>query len=333
MQTSADLARAITWAGSKQTYYIARLMVDKDLVDDFFRAYAFFRWVDDIVDAAPSVDGGASNDGLPRSDGERIFFIKRQGELIEQLYRNERPDGLAPEEEMIADLIAHSREEHSGLRSFIRNMFAIIEFDALRKGRLISQQELAWYTDCLSKSVVDGLQCFIGNRHPYPARNNLYLSASAAHIAHLLRDTIQDTSDGFINIPGEYLEAHGVGPGDIDSPPFRAWVQMRVELGRRYFREGKRYLDELDVLRCSIVGHWYCARFECVLNAIERDGYILRAGYRERYRLSSWLRMIWLGVSVTLRHVARRGRRHFGPRVAFTKQRSRKERQRCHPSS
>ncbi|MEJ2560479.1 MAG: hypothetical protein P8186_30510 [Anaerolineae bacterium] len=118
MQTTAVLARTITWAGSKQTYYIARLMVDKDLVDDFFRAYAYFRWVDDIVDAS------ASNDRLPRSDGERISFIKRQGTLIDQLYRNERPDTLAPEEEMIADLIAHSREEHSGLRSFIRNMFA-----------------------------------------------------------------------------------------------------------------------------------------------------------------------------------------------------------------
>jgi len=306
MQTTAGLARTITWTGSKQTYYIARLMVDKDLVDDFFRAYAYFRWVDDIVDAS------ASNDGLPRSDSERISFIKRQGTLIDQLYRNERPDNLAPEEEMVADLIAQGREEHSGLRSFIRNMFAIIEFDALRKGRLISQQELTWYTDCVSKSVVDGLQYFIGNGHTYPAPDNRYLAANAAHIAHMLRDTIQDTSDGFINIPGEYLEAHGIGPGDVDSPPFRAWVQKRVELGRQYFREGKHYLDELNVLRCSIVGHWYCARFEGVLNAIERDGYILRAAYRERHRLSSWLRIIWLGVSVTLGHVARRGRRHFG---------------------
>jgi phytoene/squalene synthetase len=313
MQTTADLARAITWAGSKQTYYIARLMVDKDLVDDFFRAYAYFRWVDDIVDAP------ASNEGLARSDGERISFIKRQGMLIDQLCRNGRPDGLAPEEAMIADLIAHSREEHNGLRSFIRNMFAIIEFDALRKGRLISQQELAWYTDCLSKAVVDGLQYFIGNRHPYPAPDNRYLAASAAHIAHILRDTIQDTSDGFINIPGEYLEAHGIGPGDLGSPPFRAWVQQQVELGRQRFREGKHYLDELNVLRCSIVGHWYCARFECVLKAIERDGYILRAVYKERYRLSSWLRIIWLGVSVTFRHVARRARRLSGRKNSVRK--------------
>jgi hypothetical protein len=45
---TATLAQSITWAGSKQAYYTARLMVDKDLVNDFYRAYAYFRWADDI---------------------------------------------------------------------------------------------------------------------------------------------------------------------------------------------------------------------------------------------------------------------------------------------
>ncbi len=135
------------------------------------------------------------------------------------------------------------------------------------------------------------------------------LAATAAHITHMLRDMVLDTADGYINIPREYLEAHGISPEDVDSPPFRAWVQGRVEKARQYFREGKRYLDELDVLRCKIAGYWYCARFEGVLDTIERDGYILRAVYNERRKLSTWLKMAWLGVSVTLRHIARRGRR------------------------
>ena len=42
-------------------------------------------------------------------------------------------------------------------------MFAIIEFDIYRQGRLISEQELAWYTERLGESVTDGLQYFIGN--------------------------------------------------------------------------------------------------------------------------------------------------------------------------
>lgn len=303
VDATAALARSITWASSKQSYFTARLMVDKNLVNDCYRAYAYFRWADDIVDVSS------------QSSDERIAFIRRQRELVDRLYRNERPDDLTPEEKIVADLISHDREENSGLQSFIRNFLAILEFDAYRKGRLISQQELTWYSNCLGKSVTDGIQYFIGNGHPHPVAGNRYLAATAAHITHMLRDMVLDTTEGFINIPREYLEAHGISPEDMDSPPFRAWVRGRVELARGYFREGKRYLDELDVLRCKIAGYWYCARFEDVLDVIERDGYVLRAEYSgvpaggERRKLSTWLKMAWLGVSVTLRHIAHRGLR------------------------
>jgi phytoene/squalene synthetase len=186
-------------------------------------------------------------------------------------------------------------------------MFAIIEFDAYRKGRLISQAELTWYSTCLSKSATDGLQYFIGHGHPYPVSEARYLAATAAHITHLLRDMAEDTADGYINIPREYLEAHAIGSEDWSSPPFQAWVRGRVEQAREYFREGKRYLDDLDVLRCKIMGYWYCARFEGVLDSIEGDGYTLRARYNERRKLFTWLKMAGLAVSLTFRHVVRRG--------------------------
>jgi phytoene/squalene synthetase len=295
--TTAALARSITRAGSKQTYYTARLMVDKDLVNDYYRAYAYFRWADDVIDIAS------------QSSDERISFIRRQGELIDRLYRGERPHDLTPEEEMVADLISRDTGENSGLQSFIRSLLAVIEFDAYRKERLVSQDELTWYSNCLGKSVTDGIQYFIGNGHPYPVTEDRYLAATAAHIVHMLRDMVLDIADGYINIPREYLEAHAISPEDVDSPPFHAWVRGRVEQARRYFREGKRYLDELDVLRCKIAGYWYCARFEGVLDTIERDGYILRAAYNERHKLSAWLKMAWVGGSVALRHIARRGRR------------------------
>ncbi len=291
---TAALARSITWDGSKQAFYIARLMVDKELVDDFYRAYAYFRWADDVIDESA------------RSNDERIAFVKRQRDLIDRLYEDQRPRDLTSEEKIAVDLISRDKEQDSGLQSFIRHMFAIIEFDAYRKGRLISHQELTWYSECLAKSVTDGLQHFVGNGHPYPATESRLLAANAAHITHLLRDMLQDTADGFINIPREYLEAHGITPEDVDSPPFRDWVRGRVEQARGYFLDGKRYLDGLDVLRCKIVGYWYCARFEGILDTIERDGYALRAVYNERRALGAWLKMIGLGISVTLRHITRR---------------------------
>jgi len=290
---TAELAQSITWAGSKQTYYTGRLMVDKDLVSNFYQAYAYFRWSDDMVDASSL------------SADERISFINRQSELIERLYNHDRPDNLTAEEEILADLISDDRGNNSGLQSFIRNMFAIIEFDTYRKDRLINKSELDWYTNSLTISVTDGLHYFVGNVNAYPVTDKRYSAALGAHITHLLRDMHQDIEDGFINIPREYLETHNISPDDMSSHPYRDWVRSRVELARENFREGKRYLSDLDNLRIKIVGFWYCARFESVLDTIESDDYILRNDYEERRNVSTWLKIAWLGVSVTLRHFTR----------------------------
>lgn len=287
--TTDTLARSITWIGSKQTYYTARLLVDKGLVNSFYQAYAYFRWMDDIIDDST------------RSYDERISFTRRQRELLERLYNNEKLEDLKPEEEILRVLISHDQVENSGLQSFIRNMFALIEFDAYRKGRLINHEELDWYSNTLAKSVTDGLIYFIGNETHSPHTHNQYLAAKAAHITHLLRDMLPDIDEGYINIPREYLETHGMSPLEVNSYPFREWVQSRVELAREYFREGKQYLDNLDPTRRKIAGYWYCARFEDLLRIIEKDGYILRPKYYGRRKLSTWFNIAWLGLSITFR--------------------------------
>ena len=291
---SGHLAQSITRNSSKQTYYTARMMVDRDKVDDFFRAYAYFRWVDDVIDIHA------------RSEEERISFIERQKSIIDGLYDHEEFYDLTPEEQMAADLIQNDHQEISGLQSFIRNMLAIIGFDAYRRGRLISHEELAWYTSSLGRSVTDGILHFVGNGHPYSRTVSRDLAATAAHITHLLRDMVRDTSDGFINIPSEYLARYDISPDDVGNSLYRTWVRERVHHARKCFVEGKVYLDELEVLRTKIVGHWYCARFEFVLDMIERDEYLLRDTYDERRRISLWLRIGWLGISVTIRHFTRR---------------------------
>jgi phytoene/squalene synthetase len=277
-----------------QTYYTARMMVDRDLEEDFFRAYAYFRWADDVVDIHAE------------SEADRISFIERQRMIIDGLYQEEKTHGLTPEERMLADLIQSGHQDDIGLQSFVRNMLAIIEFDAYRKGRLISQEELAWYTNRLGRSVTDGILYFVCNGHPYLQSENRYLAASAAHITHLLRDMVRDTADGFINIPQEYLLARDISPDEFDNPLYRSWVRERVQLARKYFALGKIYLDDLEVLRAKIVGYWYCARFEAILDIIERDEYLLRDAYDERRRISIWLRIGWLGVYISIRHFVRR---------------------------
>ena len=120
----------------------------------------------------------------------------------------------------------------------------------------------------------------------------------------MLRDLISDLDEGYINIPREYLEEKDLSPRDVQNPLMRAWVKNQVQLARQYFREGKRYLERLDVLRCKIAGYWYCARFECVLAAIEKDGYIVRADYNERRKLSTKLKLAKLAIALVIRHAS-----------------------------
>jgi hypothetical protein len=287
---------------------IALLLVDKDLTDDCLRAYAYFRWADDVIDVSAE------------SPKERVAFIGRQKEIVDCLYNGACPENLAPEEQMVADLIRHDRSPNSGLQSFIRNFLDVLEFDAGRKGQVISQDDLTWYSECLGEAVTDAIQYFVGNRNSYPAAGNQYLAATAAHITHMLRDFCDDINEGFFNLPDELVISNdganylmGFDPAYASDPAFREWLIKRVRLARSYFREGKIYLDELDSLRCKIAGYWYCARFECVLDAIERDEYKLRPVYNERRRRTTWLKTGWTTIALIVGHLTSKIRRRPFP--------------------
>ena len=73
------LAPSITKAASEQTFYTIRYLVDSDRVADAYRAYAYFRWVDDALDTGST------------SSVERTAFLERQKSLLEECYRGESP--------------------------------------------------------------------------------------------------------------------------------------------------------------------------------------------------------------------------------------------------
>lgn len=274
-------ATSITRAASMQTYYTIRFLVDRGLAGDAYRAYAYFRWVDDWLD------------GRGCDQSECLAFVNRQRALVDRCYRGERPHDLADEEHMLADLIRGDRGKSSGLQSYISNMMAVMAFDAERRGRLISRDELANYTRWLAMAVTEAVYYFIGRNCLSPRGNTRYLAVSAAHITHMLRDTLEDVEAGYFNIPREFLDSQGIGPWDVNSGAYRAWVQRRVQLARTYFEASRDCLAQIENARCRLAVLAYIARFEIVLDLIERDGCLLRREYSERKSLASGLRMGW----------------------------------------
>jgi phytoene/squalene synthetase len=287
-ESSQCLAARITQAASKQTYYTVRYLVDRPLIPDAYRAYAYFRWVDDYLDQE-DID-----------KPQRLAFVGRQQALMERCYRGEPLPPLTDEERMLVDLIDKDFQKSSGLQSYIRNMMAVMAFDAERRGRLISQAELADYSRWLAAAVTEALHYFIGHEQFSPRGEARYLAAAAAHIVHMLRDTAEDVQAGYYNIPGEYLKAHGISAWDVDSAPYRAWVRGRVQLARSYFTAGRGYLAQVENLRCRLAGYAYIARFEGVLGAIEAENYRLRPDYSEYKRKSAGLQMGWSVLALAL---------------------------------
>jgi len=287
MNTSS--ASLITKAASKQTYYTIRLLVDRERIDDAYRAYAYFRWVDDILDAEST------------SGPERSAFIQRQKSLLKQCDQGEIPQDANFQEKMLVELIQHDHEKNSGLNSYLHNMMQVMDFDATRRGGSISQVELNDYTRWLAIAVTDNLHHFIGHGEFAPHDETRYLAVSAAHITHMLRDTYADMQSGYYNIPREILESNHIGPHDVQSVSYRAWVKRRVQLAREYFKAGKDYFSRVQNPRCRLACFAYIARFDWLLDTIEREGYCLRPQYDERKSSRTGFRIGWLALSSTFK--------------------------------
>jgi phytoene/squalene synthetase len=272
-------AEQITRAASKQTYYTIRFLVDRERIHHAYQTYAYFRWVDDWLDEQLS------------NQPERVAFVERQQAILGRCYRGERVHHLSTEERMLVDLIRSDSEPDSGLRAYIRHMMAVMAFDAARRGQLISARELDDYTLHLAIAVTEAMHYFIGHGQFAPSGDNRYSAVIGAHITHMLRDTYDDVAAGYFNIPREFLEAHGIDAQDVNSEAYRIWVKSRVELARRCFETGKSYLAQVENRRCRLAGYAYMARFQGVLDAIERENYQLRPEYLERKTLKGGLKI------------------------------------------
>jgi len=310
MTTPPTIAPFITKAASKQTYYTIRFLADRERVADAYRAYAYFRWVDDTLDedsALPKITGTVVSAKNMSGAHERITFLERQKSLLEKCYHGEIISNATPEENMLIKLVRHDHEKNSGLQSYLRNMMQVMDFDARRRGRLISYADLNEYTHWLATAVTEAMHYFIGHDCFSPHNEIRYLAVSGAHITHMLRDTFDDVQTGYFNMPREMLESNHIRPNDIHSKPYRTWVQTRVQLARQYFKAGRDYLTQVENPRCRLAGFAYTARFEWLLDTIEQEHYSLRPDYSERKSVHTGIRM-GLSTLASLLHLRRTDR-------------------------
>ena len=145
------------------------------MVDDAYRAYAYFRWVDDWLDQTE------------RPQAERLAFTQRQQSLIAAAEAGSPPPGdLKSEEMLVVELLEKDQDKNSGLHAYIHNMMSVMAFDTERRGRAVDQSELDNYTHWLAVAVTEAMHYFIGHNCAAPCDENRYLAVSGAHITHML---------------------------------------------------------------------------------------------------------------------------------------------------
>jgi phytoene/squalene synthetase len=285
---SASLAAKITKAASRQTYYTIRFLVDRPRMADAYRAYAYFRWVDDALDSGSAPGSGCSD----ARRAERLAFLDRQQALLDACLLGEQPKPACAEEKMLVELLRHCGPKDFELRSYVRQMMRVMAFDARRRGRLITGQELDDYTHSLAIAVTDAMHHFIGHEAggtPDDADRNR--AVTGAHILHMLRDTEADLRAGYFNIPIEVLEASSIGPYDIRCDAYRAWVRGRVRDAKSHLQAGAEYFRRLPSRRHRLAGLAYIARFRWLIDRLERDGFQVRQTYAGGLRLGTSIRM------------------------------------------
>ncbi|HET6744993.1 MAG TPA: squalene/phytoene synthase family protein [Candidatus Limnocylindria bacterium] len=281
---TASLASAITKASSAQAYYTIRFLVDRPRVEDAYRAYAYFRWVDDVL------DGNALR-------LERQLFLERQKSLLDRCLAGDPPADADPHEAMLVALVRRADLVDRELETYLRQMMRVMEFDVRRRGYLVSRAELDEYTRRLAVAVTEALHHFMGNGAATPHDETRYMAVTGAHILHMLRDTYPDVRAGYFNIPQEFLEANSIGPADIQATAYRAWVASRVKLARACLDQGKTYYERVENRRHRVAGLAYMARFDWLSDTLEREDFRLRPQYDERRSLATGLRMTWTPIA------------------------------------
>jgi len=267
---TSSLAKAITKAASRQTYYTIGLLVDRGRVEDAYRAYAYFRWVDDVLDAE-SADEEAAH--------RRRTFLHRQQALLEACLAGTPPDDVEPHERMLVELVRHCGPTAAEVTSYLRHMMLVMDLDVRRRGHLVAEADLDRYTRWLATAVSDAMSYFIGNGAGAPQDDTRYLAVCGAHVLHMLRDTFPDVRAGYFNIPREVVEAGSIGPGDVHSAAYRAWVAKRVTLAHTDLDAGAAYFRRVESVRHRVAGLAYIARFEWLIDAIEQDDFTIRSRY------------------------------------------------------
>lgn len=205
--------------------------------------FAYVKVIDNVVDVEPDAE-------------KALAYLSRQRRLLEACYGGAAP---AAGELPAPDRFGHQfflQDARAGgpLRSCFEEVFAVMEFDVRRRGRVLSHEELDAHLVATGEPGIRFLTTFMAPEVELPPA---YLAlASRAYLwADSLLDLEEDLADGLINVPAEAIERFQLTPA-ADDRGLPLWVAEQAGRAMGYFDQALAQTDELEhpalILFCKL---------------------------------------------------------------------------------
>ena len=227
--------------------------------------YTYLRWLDDYVD----------NIKIDKSEQKKL--LRRQSKMINCLYDENEFKTTNHFEKSVSRVIDYDIKNGYGLRTVIRKMFEVFDFDIKRKNIVPHFEDLKDYSKKIGDAYTRALLFFLAPTLPY--KEEFSLSAYASHQAHLLRDFIIDKENSYFNISREEITRFNIKKDLTQDKNFSNWVKDKVENIKILFKKGKEQIKNIPNLKVRLTGYLYCSRYEKEIARIEEDEYRLTRTY------------------------------------------------------
>jgi phytoene/squalene synthetase len=244
-----------------EAYFATKLFIRGERGKLAHFLYAYLRWVDDYVD------------NIKIDKLEQEIFLHGQSKIINCLYGGNKFKTKNYFEKSISRVIEYDIKNGFRLRTVIRKMFEVFDFDIKRKNTIPNFEDLNDYSKKIGDAYTRALLFFLAPRLTY--KEEFSLSAYASHQAHLLRDFIIDKENHYFNISREEITRFNIKKDLTQDKNFSNWVKDKVDNIKILFRNGKKQIKKIPILQVRLTGYLYCSRYEKVIARIEKNGYRL----------------------------------------------------------
>ena len=262
-------------------FWVGRILFSPTYFPLFCLCYAYFRWLDDQIDA-PDI-----------SKFKAELCIQKQNKLISLFVDgiDTNKDNLNPYEKMLILLLTLDKQLGSHLRSNILEMFAALEFDVIRRNKYCNGNSLNDYSRKIGGSFTEFiLICTTRKTINVKTIECFRLAGYAAHNIHLLRDFYEDLQLGYINISREDIIKFGFENHDLKSVDINPWVRFRVQICKQYIHDCFIIIKSINSLKVYFLFLIISAPYVFFAQKIEENNYELHT-YHENAKNSTFIKI------------------------------------------